>query len=422
MTHRPWRHPWRVACLLAGSVLGCSALAQPTPPLPDRPAARALSSSTSLAQAFEAAWARSPAAAESGGRQRQAQAQQALASAWLADNPAVELAQRTGRGPAAEGSRERELGLSLPLWRPGQRQRQAERAQADADWAAAGEQAARLQLAGQVREQAVRLHLSRLDAEHATRQREWLAQLSADVARRVKAGDLAPTDAMAAQAELLGAQALEQEAALTWARQRSDWAVLTGLHELPELETTALPEADTVPTHAEARLAEVAVQRAQAHLASTQAQSAAPLELGLGVRQERDGPGQPRQNSVGVSLRIPIGMNAHSRPRVADAMAELDLAVAHQQRVQQQLAADLAMARADLAARGRQAEAEATRAALLRQRAALLDQSFRAGESSLPDLLRALSGAAQAESAAARQHIALQQARARLLQALGQLP
>ena len=60
--------------------------------------------------------------------------------------------------------------------------------------------------------------------------------------------------------------------------------------------------------------------------------------------------------------------------------------------------------------------------AWLRERATLIDKSFRAGETPLPELLRALNTAAQAESAVARQTAALGLARARLQQSLGILP
>jgi cobalt-zinc-cadmium efflux system outer membrane protein len=52
----------------------------------------------------------------------------------------------------------------------------------------------------------------------------------------------------------------------------------------------------------------------------------------------------------------------------------------------------------------------------------LIDKSFRAGETPLPDLLRALAIASQADSAVARLTAALGLARARLEQSLGELP
>lgn len=65
---------------------------------------------------------------------------------------------------------------------------------------------------------------------------------------------------------------------------------------------------------------------------------------------------------------------------------------------------------------------EQVRAALMRERAQLIAKSFQAGESPLPELLRALGAAAQADTASARQQAAVQLARDRLQQALGQLP
>jgi cobalt-zinc-cadmium efflux system outer membrane protein len=69
-----------------------------------------------------------------------------------------------------------------------------------------------------------------------------------------------------------------------------------------------------------------------------------------------------------------------------------------------------------------QLKADRQRLALLRERAALIDRSFKAGETPLPELLRAFAAATQAEASFARQHAALGLARARLQQSLGMLP
>jgi outer membrane protein TolC len=377
-----------------------------------------------MAQALDAAWTRSLESAEATGRQRQAQAEQRVADTWLAGAPTLELSQREGRGSAADGSRETEVGVALPLWRFGQRQQNAQTAQAESDWAAAAERAARLRLAAQLRDQAGRLRLAEADVQQAAQQRHLLAELSADVERRVKAGDLAPADAMAAKADMLSARALEREAQQSLATQRSAWALLTGSSVLPEPESLAAAAAGeaSLEQHAEAQLADAVVQRSRQRVAQVQAQRGAPPELGIGMRQERPGLGQPQQNSVALSLRVPFGTETHSQPRLAVALAEQDLALMSQQRLRLQLEAELALARSQLAGTSAQAEAEGERAALLRERAQLLKKSFQAGESSLPELLRAMAAAAQAESASARQRTALAQAQARLQQALGQLP
>ncbi|OYW20390.1 MAG: metal transporter, partial [Burkholderiales bacterium 12-64-5] len=62
------------------------------------------------------------------------------------------------------------------------------------------------------------------------------------------------------------------------------------------------------------------------------------------------------------------------------------------------------------------------RAALLAERAALLDKAFRAGEGDLPELLRVRSAATQAQFDVVHQQAALGLARARVNQSLGLLP
>lgn len=375
-----------------------------------------------MAQALNAAWTRSLESAEATGRQRQAQAEQGVASAWLAGAPALELSQREGRGAAADGSRETEVGVALPLWRFGQRQQNAQTAQAESEWAAAAERSARLRLAAQLRDQAGRLRQAEADVHQAAQHRQLLEDLSVDVERRVKAGDLAPADAMAAKADMLAARTLEREAQQSVATQRSAWALLTGSPVLPEPEFLATTGELSLDQHAEALLAEAAVQRTRQRVAQVQDQRGASPELGIAMRQERPGLGQAQQHSVALSLRIPFGTETHSQPRLAAALAEQDLALMSQQRQRLQLEAELALARSHLAASTAQADAEGERAALLRERARLLKKSFQAGESSLPELLRAMSATAQADATFARQRVALAQAQARLQQAFGQLP
>lgn len=129
-----------------------------------------------------------------------------------------------------------------------------------------------------------------------------------------------------------------------------------------------------------------------------------------------------RRAAWSVGLRLPFGTDDRNQPRDAAALSELDIAQTHAQRLRERLDSDIAAARASLQSAQTQHDAETARARLLRERAALIDTSFRAGETPLPDLLRALAAAAQADSAVARQTAALGLARARLHQALGLLP
>ena len=60
MKSPPWLTPWRVACVIAGGALGCSALAQPPSIRTPASAAAAVRAATgvrpTMAQALDAAW------------------------------------------------------------------------------------------------------------------------------------------------------------------------------------------------------------------------------------------------------------------------------------------------------------------------------------------------------------------------------
>lgn len=414
MKTHPWLAPWLVGGMLAASALPCAAEAQPLTLAAARP---------SLSQAIAAAWQRSLDAAQSQGQQRQARADQSVAGSWLAAPPALQVSQREGRGSAADGQRETEVGVALPLWRLGARATAGQAAQAEIDWAQAAELAARLRVAGEVRESLGRLNSLEAELRLATLQAQLLQRLADDVDRRVKAGDLAPADAMAARAEWLASRALESDVQQQLRAQQAHWQLLTGLTIAAEPELPS-PDARSTPddAHPELQVAARAVERAQRKVALAQAQRGDAPELGLHLRQERPGAGNPIQNSVGIALRLPFGTDTHAQPRLAAALAEVDLALTQQQRTRDRLTTELALARGQWQAAEAQAQLEAQRATLLRQRAGHIDKAFKAGEAPLPELLRALAAAAQAEAASERQQAHLRLAQARLQQAQGWLP
>ena len=405
--------------LLAGVSL-TAAFAQPSKPAP--------TPKPTLAMALDAAWARSLESAESRGQLGLAAAERRVAEAWLAGAPALEMSQRQGRGAAAAGARETEVGIQLPLWHFGQRQLGSQAAQVEQDWALAAEQAARLRLLGQLRELSGGLHAAQVELQAADLQVNLLQQLSFDVDRRVKAGDLAPADALAAKAEWLSAKSLASEAAQALLAQASAWRLLTGfdVEPAPEPAGDGLAGAQA-QQHPAQRLLELGVERARQRVALGQAQRGAQPELGISLRQEQPGSGQSAQSSVAVSLRLPMGSIFGAEPpqktqQLAAALAEQGLALAAAQRSQLQIEAEQALARARLQSTATQEATERERAALLRERAQLLDKSFKLGETALPELLRALNAAAQADAAAARQAAAHALALARAQQTYGVFP
>lgn len=372
-----------------------------------------------LPEAVDAAWSRGTAEAESAGQARRAQAGRAVASAWWAAPPSVELGTVRNRQAGRAAAQETEIGVALPLWLPGQRA--AQQAQGDAELALAAAQAqlARWRVAGTVRDAAAEVALQRADLAAADTQAQELSLLASDVARRVAAGDLARADALGADAERLAATT-----ALAQARQRlhaaeRQWAALTGLPVVLELPVDApVLAAGDHPALATAA-AEVAVARHRLQVARTSRRDAP--ELVLSARHETAA-GEPDVRGVGLALRVPFGSASRNEPLMAAALSEVELAEARERAMQREVQAEQDSARAAEASARQQWQDEQARAALLRERAVLIDKSFRAGETALPDMLRALTAATQAEAAAARARAALAQAVSRLEQALGAMP
>src|SRR5438128_826821 len=126
------------SCAVAGTLVPCAVLAQPT----------------AFSAAVEAAWSRSVQMQSTQGQLELAAANQSAARALWAAPPAVELSHRTDRLQDSLGRTESEVGLAWPLLLPGQRSARQSAAAADRAVAEATLATAKLRLAGEVREAA----------------------------------------------------------------------------------------------------------------------------------------------------------------------------------------------------------------------------------------------------------------------------
>jgi outer membrane protein, heavy metal efflux system len=426
------------ACAFAGAIAtamsGPPAWGQPASspsaaPLSATPLPSAATDTVTLAAALDAAWQRAVAARENDALARRAAAERAAAGSLWSAPPSLELGYRTDRWQRNAGERETQVGVAVPLWLPGQRAARSGSADAAIAQAQAAERVGRLQLAGELRESLAAVASAQAEVTQAAEQAQALRQLADDVQRRVRAGDLARADALAAEAEALAAAASESDARQRLRAAQSRWGVLTGLRATPaanRIEPPAAlasaPSEATLASHPELELARQSVALARSRVELMRASRRDAPEVSVGVRREVPGRSQPGTSSLAVGLRVPFSGDGRNQPLEAAALGELDVAQTQEQRLRERVEADVDSARAALAAVQTQLEAERSRAGLLRERAQLIERSFRAGESPLPDLLRALSAAALADAGAARQSAALGQAQARLQQALGLMP
>jgi cobalt-zinc-cadmium efflux system outer membrane protein len=387
--------------------------------------AQAAETQPTLKQAFEAAWARQPEARAAGARRDTIGARRQTAESWLAEPPSLDVSYKTDQLNRDQGSREYEAGLAMPLWLPGERAGQ--RALAEVEGAALEGQleAVRLRTAGEVREAWWSLALARIDLEAAEARRQNAERLAADVARRVKAGDLSRADGHQADAAVAGAVAevARSRGALAEAAKRlrslTGGAVKGSISDATE--STPIPsQCGGRPSALEGLAARVETARAARNLAGVQ--SRANPELRLAATRDRADAGDAWSNTLTLGVRIPFGSDSRQRARVATATAEEAEVEARLAVEQERIAAETDAARqGEEAARARLAATE-QRARLANESRGFFEKSFRLGETDLPTRLRIEAEAAEAEREAARARVELAASISALRQALGLLP
>lgn len=405
LSSRIRRLPWHCsAWLLVG--MACAAAAQSDA----RP---------TLAQALDAAWAFSVSARSSGNRLAELDARQRATESLLASPASITLRQRSDQANSNLGFRESEAELALPLWNPGVRSATRQQVLAERNALTLLQASDKLKLAGELRELVANAAQAVLERDLAARKQEEARTLALDVQRRVNAGDSARIDALqAVAAERLSAvQAAQAEVALS--QIQNQWRALTGLVQIAQPEESA---GSPQPDHPATAAHQAGVQTAQAKLALTEADRRDPLELGLGITRERDRRGESAQNSLQLSLRIPLGGDNRNAPRLAAARAELDAAQAELDAAVRQVQSGIASAQAALESARRAQALAAERAALSSQAQALIAKSYRLGESDLPTRLRLEADKFDADLALARATADTNRAVARLNQAYGLLP
>ena len=345
---------------------------------------------TTLASAFEAAWTRAIAASEVAGLNRQAQAEKLRAGALWAAPPSVELSHRNDRLQSNKGAHETEIGVAVPLWLPGQRTAKQDVANAVLELSQLSRDEARLRVSESVRE--LLWQIAELEASSKlTEQQVALLQVIADdVDKRVRAGDLARTDALAAKGELLSAQTTHRQAIQQLGVAKRQWTALTGLVQVPgtlpaDMEQVA-PR--SLEEHPELRLVAQQVGVAQKRVTLIGKSKRDAPELITSMRQDVGGRGMGSANSLGVALRIPLGTADRNAPLEAAALSELEVAQSREQVRRTALAAAVDNASTNLQSIQAQLEAEKARSLMLKERSQLMRSSFNAGETALLELLR----------------------------------
>lgn len=398
----------RLSLYLVGTALALPCWALAAPPV-------------TLKHAVDSAWQRVPDARTIEARQLEAAASRAGAASWLATPPTLGLSQRRDESGSERAQRESEMSVSSSFWLPRQKSARETLAARTTIEARAHLLATRLAVAGLVRDLMWEAASAQVTLDEKQDHLHHLEGLADEVGRRVKAGDLARSDGLLADQEVLAARIEVGKARTAAAEALARFQVLTGLPELPALELEPLREAEA-PANTRLAAAQASEQRARADLRLLEANRSAPPTIALSVRREDERGLREPTRSLGVALQIPVGSAARNRSVEAQAQTAIATAAAEAAEVQAASAAELAIARARLANAGTALNDAIARAKALHEHTALFENAFRQGERGLAELLRSRALTHEADVAVAQQQVAVGHAHAQLNQALGILP
>lgn len=376
----------------------------------------------SLRGALDQAWGTSPQAQTLEAKRAESDAQTVAANSLLPGAPAVILSHRGDQLTNNAGLTEWEAGIALPIWLPGQRDARQSQALVGKSGLEASIRALRLKLAGELREAIWQVRQTQAQIQLGEARAHTAKKLAEDVARRVRAGELAKTDLNLAQNEWRTAQAavLLNRTQLLQAQQA--YSTLTGMTALPDdISESALPKSlpDDHPLLEEARKA-IEMAQAQVRLAGESRRD--NPELGLGMRRERGSLNDPYADSVIIALRLPLSTDARNLPLISAAQTALTDAQSQYNRTRLTLEFQIQQAAQSLQASDQLLELAQQQRAAAQENLELIQTSFDLGETDLFALLRARAAAFEAGQAYNQQEIAQALSRARLNQAQGVLP
>lgn len=374
-----------------------------------------------LQSALESAWSRSPLGAGLKARQEESKAALNSANSWIAGSPILGLSQRFDQssGTADVGFSETEVSIATPVWWPGQKSARQTLAGFAAEQLDAETIQAKLELAGQVREAYWQVAIAQEDVRELEDHVQHLVDIAKDVARRVQAGDLARSDGLLADQEVLHAKTQWTAAKVEYQKRKTHYQTLTGL-ETPSAFQVEL-QRNSGPDHPKVLLTRSSLNQARAALDLANRSRASVPTVGVSMRNETDNV-SPNSRALGVHLQVPIGTDLQGKSLQTEAQTRIAVAQAELKLVGTTLSNEIEAAKFQLELEQEGLGQATQRATYASEHLALMQKAFRLGERGLIDLIRAQVLIHESISAKTKQQLKVNLAISRLNQSFGVLP
>jgi len=382
-----------------------------------------IDASLSLTELLETTFMRYPRQIELEAHLAEADALVDAASRWLSAAPTLYFSYLSDAPLDALDQREYDAGVSLPLWRAGQRRAARGLGQSASMEASAAELALRWEIAGLLRNSLWDIAGAANAVELSQGSVEIAAELVQSVERRREVGDLPLGDELLARTALLEKQValIDAEARLLDAERA--YRSLTGRDARPlEFSETQTALEDFSDDHPMLALANAEIARANAQLALVEKTVKGSPSLSIGPHRQRDPLASFFSNSLTVGVSVPVGGASHRRAESAQAARRLAEAQARRGTLLRELDRSLHEAEHEIFVVEESMEIASERATLAERQRLMGETAFTEGEIELRDYLRIQESALTAQRELAGLEIQRQRMIAMQNQALGELP
>jgi len=270
------------------------------------------SSALNFESVYQAALAAAPEAPANTDRKQLAESYIALGERWITNRPSWQANYIDDGLLDDVGLREIEAGVSVNIWRPGERsqaqylgssyQQKAQAWERHFNWLIAGR--VRMALANNLHAETLLV----LEGE-ATREAERLLEITTSL---FESGALPELDVLQVRSLLLEQREKELQAQATLVDANRNYTILTSLNIQPsQPHREQLSSLEEIPlTHPYLILLRSEIDLAQANIEKAKLTALGSPSLTLGVRRERGIRQQPYTDSFGISVNVPFGGSA----------------------------------------------------------------------------------------------------------------
>lgn len=375
----------------------------------------------SLANLAEKVYQRLPGKTGEGKYDQLRQANEAVSTSLFAEPATANLSHFNDAVGSSDGFQEWEGGVDLPLWLPGQKQKQQALSGSIAAELPAYQQRLKLQASGEVRHLLWQVKLAEAQLEQATIAWQTAQKLEQDVNNRVEAGDLPTTERLLANSNTLEARSNRVNAESQLQQQLKTYTLITGETQLPEMIQETVADAISLEQHPQLKLQDQIIARLQAEMGVAHFDSAVNPNLSVGVRRERGNFDEGFNNSLGVGISFAFDDSRFSQPAIAKAGAELADAQVARQALLREINTQLLTKQEQLQSTRQQLALVQQQDEATQEYYRLQKRTFDLGEINLIDLLRSQVLANNSQSRKRELEVQIQQQKAALNQAMGVL-